>query len=104
MAALDNMTQPGGGTFTSVGLEHVRTSVFTADGGMRVEPNVAKVLITLTDGLPNPGFEPNEEARLLREIGVNTIAIAIGTYNLTQLEVMYSGFPSVSVVAVLYIL
>eukprot|EP00054_Salpingoeca_dolichothecata_P028325 m.214394 g.214394 ORF g.214394 m.214394 type:complete len:6684 (-) comp26186_c0_seq6:25-20076(-) len=91
LAAVDNISYPRGGTSTSLGIEAVRTQMFTAANGMRDQANgVARVCVVLTDGQANDGFQPAAEAKLLRDsLNVNVFSIGVGSYvNTAELESM----------------
>ena len=58
MDAIDVIPYPKGGTKTSIGLNKVREVLFTEEHGMRpAADGVAKVLVVITDGQSNSGFE-----------------------------------------------
>jgi len=80
-----NMPLPGGFTWTSAGLNLVRTRLFNTATGMRSSAAaVPCVLIVLTDGQAscsntNICFEPTAAARALRDDGVTVLAVGVGS-------------------------
>lgn len=58
ITAIDDIGYPKGGTKTANGLNKVRTVIFTEEHGMRpASAGVGKVLVVITDGQSNSGFE-----------------------------------------------
>lgn len=79
LSSIQAMTLPDGGTWTSYGLDYVRTRIFNLEYGMRpVSDGFPRVLIVMTDGNANSGYEPAAAAQALREEGVTVIAVRIG--------------------------
>jgi hypothetical protein len=69
-----------GSTKSSLGLETVANSVFTAEGGMRdYDAQVPRVLIMITDGKSDFGYEPGAAALALQAQGVHVFAVGVGT-------------------------
>ena len=80
-----NMVLPGGFTWTSAGLELVRTRLFSTATGMRSSAvAVPRVLIVLTDGQATCTstfvcFQPAQAARALRDDGITVLAVGVGS-------------------------
>lgn len=93
---IQNMTHPGGFTWTRAGIEEVRDTVFAPTNGMRdAQHAIPRVLVVITDGQatcqyrPNICFDPTESSRLLRSDGVTILAVGVGNAaNRTELEVI----------------
>jgi MYXO-CTERM domain-containing protein len=90
--AVDAIAFPQGGTHTSEGLAHVRENIFDAAQGMRESKDgVPRVLVVVTDGQANPGYEPKAEATLLKKTkNVKIFAVGVSNYNLGELRDMSS--------------
>eukprot|EP00035_Acanthoeca_spectabilis_P016009 m.324062 g.324062 ORF g.324062 m.324062 type:complete len:1509 (-) comp16458_c0_seq19:1342-5868(-) len=79
LTAIDGISYPSGGTATSVGLNLVRTQVFTTGNGMRAaNVGIPRVTIVITDGQSNSGFAPRSEALQLKGDPTNAMMISIG--------------------------
>jgi hypothetical protein len=79
LAATKAISYPRGNTYTSLGINAVRTKLFVEEAGMRpIASGVSRVLIMLTDGKANLGYEPYVEAEKLRNNGVNLFVIGVG--------------------------
>jgi len=65
-----------GSTKTSTAFAYARKRIFTKKCGMR--PDATKIVVMLTDGMPNRPSRALKEAKLLRESGVTIVTIAIG--------------------------
>eukprot|EP00041_Stephanoeca_diplocostata_P027306 m.749896 g.749896 ORF g.749896 m.749896 type:complete len:1005 (-) comp23155_c0_seq1:156-3170(-) len=77
--AIAGMTLPDGGTWTSRGLDFVQEHVFTTAAGMRpLSDGVPRVLVVMTDGESNVGYNPADAARRVRNAGVTVVALRIG--------------------------
>eukprot|EP00052_Salpingoeca_macrocollata_P018910 m.155884 g.155884 ORF g.155884 m.155884 type:complete len:5601 (-) comp20817_c4_seq1:60-16862(-) len=90
--AIANIPYPEGGTYTRLALETVRTEMFTAASGARPESmGVSRVLVVITDGQANYGYEPNAApyfaADALHTANINVFSMGIGTgADLTELQ------------------
>lgn len=62
-----------------------------AGGARSAGEGVPRILIVLTDGQANPGYEPAAEAALLHATGVTVFAVGIGAYNRGELLDMASS-------------
>lgn len=82
---------PSDSTFFT-GLKHIREQVFTSDGGARPQQiGTPRVLVVLTDGRANPGFEPAAEAAKLHAAGVTVFAVGVGNFDSSELRDMASA-------------
>eukprot|EP00049_Salpingoeca_infusionum_P015151 m.291017 g.291017 ORF g.291017 m.291017 type:complete len:1874 (-) comp15823_c0_seq1:367-5988(-) len=80
LAAVRDIGYPTGATYTSAGLKGVREQMMTASNGLRDESlGYSRVVVVLTDGQATSGYEPAQEAALLRDLGVTVFAIGIGS-------------------------
>ena len=81
-----------GVTRLSMGLDLVRTQMLDVANGIRgPERGVRRVLVVLTDGEANAGFEPDGRDELLRDEGVEIFVVGITeSVNITKLEAMAS--------------
>ena len=91
--AVENIPYTGGGTYTSSGLNVVRTQLMTSANGLRnLSSGVSRVLIVMTDGVSTGGYEPATEAALVRAESVNVFAMGVGqNLDIAQLESIASS-------------
>ena len=79
--AIDNITYPGGGTYTGQALNDAANVLFSNE---TVRGNVSKILVVITDGVSTD--DVTGPAALVNETGVNTYVIGIGqNYDSSQL-------------------
>ncbi len=79
--AIDNITYPGGETFTGQALNDAARILFSND---TVRANVSKILVVITDGVSTD--DVIQPAALINETGVTTYVIGIGqNYDRSQL-------------------
>jgi hypothetical protein len=93
ITAIGNITYLDKGTQTSLGIQLVRDTMFTEANGMRpLSAGVPRVLIVVTDGQANSGFDPTADAASLRDTkNVNIFSVGVGCgYDLNQLNAMAS--------------
>lgn len=74
--AIENMTYPGGETFTGQALNNAARVLFSND---TVRGNVSKILVVITDGVSTD--DVTQPAALINETGVTTYVIGIGQNN-----------------------
>jgi len=80
-AAIDNITYPGGATYTGQALNGSTISLFNSN---IVRANVSKVLVLITDGVSIDDVA--ESAALLNNTGVTSFVVGIGNdYDRSQL-------------------
>ena len=72
-AAIDNITYPGGATYTGQALNESTISLFNSN---IVRANVSKVLVLITDGVSNDDVA--ESAALVNNTGVTSFVVGIG--------------------------
>ncbi|EDQ85698.1 uncharacterized protein MONBRDRAFT_38707 [Monosiga brevicollis MX1] len=88
---LDNVEFPAGATHLSWGLDFIDREMFRLAAGMRSSNNsIPRVLIVLTDGRSNPGFEPDEYSTALKDKGIEIYAIGVGDYYSIEVQEMAS--------------
>eukprot|EP00038_Savillea_parva_P025702 m.49022 g.49022 ORF g.49022 m.49022 type:complete len:1684 (-) comp7070_c0_seq1:3358-8409(-) len=76
--AVSALVQPGGGTRTSTAIAYVDNNIFVAAAGMR--SGVERLLVVITDGTSNLGFNPTTAAAALRtQKDVRVLAIGVGS-------------------------
>lgn len=76
LAAIDQIEYRGGNTNTTGGLREARQSVFIEGAGDR--PQVANVLILITDGLPSREVEGlQDEVDRIKALGITIIAVGV---------------------------
>jgi hypothetical protein len=83
-----------GGTQTSLGVQAVSSQVFVEVNGMRPQSaGVSRVLIIVTDGQANPGYDPISNTDSLKSTkNVNIFSIGVGcAYDTNQLNGMASA-------------
>lgn len=79
--AIDNITYPGGETFTGKALNDTARILFSND---RVRRNISKILVVITDGVSTD--DVTQPAALVNDTGVIPYVIGIGqNYNNSQL-------------------
>jgi collagen type VI alpha len=80
LTAIDGITYLNGGTANSLVINTVRTSIFTEANGIRpLSADIPRVMIIITDGQANFGFDSQNEATRLREsLNVNIFAVGVG--------------------------
>ncbi|MAS41655.1 MAG: hypothetical protein CML43_00625 [Rhodobacteraceae bacterium] len=86
---LDQMKQdfPDGATHMSAGLERMYNQIFKTGTGMRpFDASVPRVLITLTDGKSTPGWEPEEFATKLKDVGITLFSVGLGEFYQPEVE------------------
>jgi hypothetical protein len=93
ITAVDAIPYTQGGTYTSTGINTVRTQLMTPANGLRpLTSGVSRVLIVMTDGGATNGYWPDAEAALIKRDNVNVFAMGVGSgINETQLNVIASS-------------
>eukprot|EP00037_Helgoeca_nana_P015381 m.143609 g.143609 ORF g.143609 m.143609 type:complete len:1808 (+) comp22992_c0_seq3:230-5653(+) len=87
--AVDAMVQLRGGTRTSDALDFLRDTVFTTSSGMRPDSaGVPRLMLVLTDGLANTGFEPTAAALSLMQTRNVSRSFAVGVVGSTDITRM----------------
>eukprot|EP00037_Helgoeca_nana_P015140 m.141781 g.141781 ORF g.141781 m.141781 type:complete len:2442 (+) comp22882_c0_seq1:29-7354(+) len=85
-AAVAQIPYTGGSTYTSSGLNIVRTQLMAPGNGLRsLSQGANRVLIVLTDGASTSGFSPGAESVLIQQENVNIFAMGVGQ-NLNRAE------------------
>ena len=87
---VDALELMGGPTRTSLALEGVRTGVLQNSADYRPDGSTVRITIVATDGASNRGFEPEHEARLLRNSGETVIVIGFGQASRNEMNLMAS--------------
>jgi hypothetical protein len=93
VAAIQTIPYDGLGTQTSLGIQVVMSQLFNEANGMRpVSAGVSRVLIVVTDGQANTGFNPIPATNALKStLNVNVFSIGVGcAYDINQLYGMAS--------------
>jgi uncharacterized protein YegL len=93
-ASIDSIYYLSGGTQTSKGVDAVANYVFTEAKGMRpLSSGVSRVMMVITDGQANDGYQPKAAATALRNnLNVNVFSIGVGAgINVPELVDMASS-------------
>jgi hypothetical protein len=76
LSAIGNIPYTGGSTRTSLGLQTVRRQILPH--ARPSSQGFSRVIITITDGNANYGFEGGTEASLIQSMNVNMFAVGVG--------------------------
>jgi hypothetical protein len=92
VAAVNKIPYNYGMTHTSTAVAMVRNDMFVPAAGVRdAAEGVPRILIVVTDGKANQGYDPTAEAELLHDDNVEVYAIGVGNADIFELNGLASN-------------